>query len=116
MTNILKTAFHTSALSYVIFFLADILRPGFVSATFSVHWLLLAAIVSGMLFAIISDEHQRESFFGRVWRWLWQCVFAVVLAVLVWEGLEEVGDLRIFVALVGFCVPWIVPKLLTYER
>lgn len=116
MRNVLKTVFHTSVLSYAIFFVADELRPGFVSATFSVHWFLLVAIVSGVLWAMAHDREASERFVGRMWRWAWQVVFGVLLGAIIWKHGSSFGDLRIFVTLVGFFVPMLVIKLLTYER
>ncbi len=116
MNHVLKAAFHTSMMSYAVFLLADYVRPGFVSATFSVHWFLLVAIIAGVLWSMAHDREPLERFIGRLWRWLWQFVFGLLLAVVIWENTSNVGDLRIFVTLVGFFVPWLIIHLLTYER
>lgn len=49
--KIFQTAFYTSLISYAVFFAAEILRPGFVSRSFSVHLILLAAIAFGVAWA-----------------------------------------------------------------
>ncbi|MBT4856816.1 hypothetical protein HON52_01350 [Candidatus Uhrbacteria bacterium] len=116
MSDILKTGFHTSLLSYALFFFADYMRPGFVSITFSVHWFLLTAIIFGILWTFAADRAKSEKFLGRMWRWIWQLVFGLLLFMMVWQAMSSAGDLRIFVALVGFLLPWIVIRLLSYER
>jgi len=112
MNAIAKTAFHTSLLSYVLFLLADYVRPGFVSYVFSVHWFLLAAVVTGILWAGRSFEQKEERLFATAWRWCWQLFFGCVLAMLVWQNGDVFGDLRIFITLVGFLIPWMVMRAL----
>lgn len=53
-----QTVFLTATLSFVVFLLFDLLRPGFVSNVFSVHWFLLAAIVSGIWWgSVVKDKY-----------------------------------------------------------
>ena len=42
---IARTGFYVSVVSYLVFLLADLIKPGFVSNYMSVHWFLFAAIV-----------------------------------------------------------------------
>ena len=50
---IARTGFVTSVISYAIFWIADIIHPGFVSDYFSVHIFLLAAIAfAGWMLAL----------------------------------------------------------------
>lgn len=48
MKPLARTLFLTSLVSFGIFLAADLARPGFVSSYFSVHWILLITIVSGI--------------------------------------------------------------------
>lgn len=43
-----RTLFLTTLVSFLFFLLLDLWWPGFVSKVFSVHWFLVAAIVSGI--------------------------------------------------------------------
>lgn len=48
MKTLAHTLFLTSLVSFAVFLAADLARPGFVSSYFSVHWILLIAIASGI--------------------------------------------------------------------
>ena len=113
MKDVLRTAFHMSTLSYVVFFLADYVRPGFVSYTFSAHWFLLSTIVFGIFYTLTSPFAEgEEGYLTKSWRFMWRFVFGVVIALIVWQNGDLFGDLRIFVTLVGFFVPWLLVSTL----
>jgi hypothetical protein len=48
-----KTLFLTTLVSLIFFLILDLVWPGFVSKTFSVHWFLLAAIISGIFWGSV---------------------------------------------------------------
>lgn len=54
--HVVATAFQASAVSYLFFWAADAVRPGFVSRYFSVHVFGLLALVSGTLFAVYGED------------------------------------------------------------
>ncbi len=49
--GVARTGFYASLAWYAVFFAADLLRPGFVSRYFSVHWLLLLTAACGAWWA-----------------------------------------------------------------
>lgn len=107
MRNILSTAFWTSFLSYLVFALAEYLRPGFVSYNFSLHYLLLLSIVFGILWASLYKDYDQSgfllilSFFAKI-------LLSIVLFVILWKEGSVFGDMRIFLALVAAAVPWML--------
>ncbi len=54
--RLIATLFRVSALSYVLFWAADAMRPGFVSRYVSVHLFGLLALVFGTLFAVYGED------------------------------------------------------------
>ena len=108
MTSVAPTAFYTSIISYLVFALADYVRPGFVSFTFSVHWFLLAAILSGIWWAYTNDAYRERGHLQRVAGSLGRSLIGLALLVVFWQEGEGFGDLRIFVALVAFFIPWMI--------
>lgn len=90
-----RTAFFTSLVSYVGFWLADLVEPGFVSRYFSVHVFLLSSIVFGLLWSHLLEEYEERP--------LVQLVVSVALgllaAVFVWQ---VAGEYRMLLSLGAF--------------
>lgn len=79
--KISRVGFFTSATAYVTFWLADLLRPGFVARYLSVHLFLLAAIVFGVWWMTSVKEYRDWPFF----QYALAAVFGTVGAMLVWN-------------------------------
>lgn len=104
--RIAKTGFLTSAISFVLFFATELLRPGFVSRSFSVYLFLLSAI----LFGVWWSSTEPVSFTRRFVWWGIAFVFAVLGFVIVWNvtpGLEE----RPLLAILAFLSPFLLVSL-----
>ena len=97
-----------SLVSYVIFWLADVAQPGFISRYFSVHVFLLASVVFGLLWASVLERVRvkadvpggRGAFCG------------LVLAVLTWGLAQDLGVYRVPLSLVSFFTPTILYTLI----
>jgi len=97
--RIAKTGFFTSAISYVSFWLVDVLRPGFVARYLSVHLFLLAAIVFGAWWTATVREYRDWPFvqYGVA------AIFGLVLATIAWTlgaGFESYRLLAVLAALI----------------
>ena len=79
--KISRVGFFTSATAYVVFWLADILRPGFVARYLSVHLFLLAAFVFGVWWMRSVKEYHDWPFF----QYATAAVFGVLFAALAWN-------------------------------
>jgi len=105
---IVHTAFLVSLTSYVVFWLSDIMVPGFVSRYFSVHVFLFASTVFGVLWSITVEEYAEHTWFHI----LLSVTFGVVLAVLTWGLIEDLGVYRLFISLIVGSSPLIVYTLI----
>ncbi|MFH1712186.1 MAG: hypothetical protein ABH846_03050 [Patescibacteria group bacterium] len=115
MRDIAKIGFITSLISYGVFALADYLRPGFVSFTFSVHWFLLFLIVFGVWWSIYDDQ-MSSSKVGTIVAWPIKIALGMLLFVIIWQEGEVFGDLRVFLALIGLLIPFFIPLLLRHRE
>jgi hypothetical protein len=107
MSVIAKTGFYVSLVSYGIFWLFDVVRPGFVSRSFSVHLFLLAALIFGIWWGITVKEYM-----DRPWA---QMPIAIVLgfalSVITWGAGEGFGALRLVVVVITFFIPTLFWRL-----
>lgn len=98
-----RTLFFTSLTSYVVFWMLDALRPGFVSRYLSVHLFLLVGIFSGAWWAQgVSSVKERP--------WLSYAVcafFSILVGILCWNGGEGIGTARVWLTLFGLSTPWL---------
>ncbi len=106
-TTISRTGFYVSLISYVVFWVLDILQPGFVARTFSVHIFLLSAIVFGIWWAIVVKEYTERPWFEM----LVALVLGILLSVLTWIFGEGLGMFRILVVFLALFVPLLVLRL-----
>jgi len=105
--TISRTGFLTSAASYAAFWLADIMRPGFVARYFSVHLFLLAALAFGAWWAISVREY-------RDWPLMQYAIaifFGLLLAALVWSTGTGFESYRLLAVAAAFLVPSVVVSL-----
>jgi len=103
-----RTGFHVSIVSYLVFWLADLLQPGFVSRYFSVHAFLLAAIIFGVLWSWCMQEYVERP-------WLQGVVliaFGVFLSMITWSLTKDLEMYRLLIVLLCFFTPWIIYRLI----
>ncbi|MFH1632258.1 MAG: hypothetical protein ABIA47_04580 [bacterium] len=119
MTAFAKTAFYVSIISYAVFAFADYLRPGFVSYVFSVHWFGVAALVFGVAWGYryrTTEGTGLQKGRSRVLRMLMVAIVKIAvglaLLIVIWREGAVFEDLRVFIALVAFFLPWVVPAIL----
>lgn len=106
--SIAKTGFNVSLISYGFFWMMDLLRPGFVSRTFSVHLFLLSAIVFGMWWGMTVKEYT-----DRPWiQMLTAIILGIFLSVITWNLGESFGALRVIVCAFTLMVPFLFWRLL----
>ncbi|HAL50398.1 MAG: hypothetical protein UU40_C0003G0047 [Candidatus Uhrbacteria bacterium GW2011_GWD2_41_121] len=103
---IAKTGFLVSVISYGFFLLCEYLRPGFVSYVFSVHLILIPAIVFGIWWAQVAIERK-----GRSLMWIVFKIFVgLLLMIILWREGTTFGDFRIFISLIGLALPFVLLK------
>lgn len=101
MEKIAKTGFYVSLISYVCFWLLDLLRPGFVARSFSVHLFLLAALMFGVWWGMRVKEYT-----DRPWiQLVIAIVFGILLSVITWNLGVGIGMWRVIVTVFVFFVP-----------
>jgi len=98
---IVRTSILLSLTTYVIFWSADVIQPGFVSRYFSVHIFLFSAIIFGAWWSWMMEDYVE-------WPWLHVLValtFGVVGAMLTWGLTEDLGVYRLLVSLIAGVTP-----------
>lgn len=97
-----------SLVSYVVFWLADVVQPGFVSRYFSVHIFLLASVVFGLLWALVLEEYT-----SRPMLQVASALFCgLLLAVLTWSLAQDLDVYRVPLVLISFITPTILYTLI----
>ncbi len=105
---ILRTGFVLSLTSYIVFWLSDVVQPGFVSRYFSVHIFLLATVVLGVLWSMVLEEYEQRPLVHV----LCSITFGVVLAVLTWGLAQDLGVYRVPVVALALVTPLILYSLI----
>lgn len=103
-----KTLFFSSLISYGVFWISDLLIPGFVSRYFSVHLFLLCALFSGIWWASVVKEYEERL-------WLHWCVsfgLGIFVGVLTWNLSSEADAYRIVLTGFAFVLPIFLYKLI----
>ncbi|MBI4257281.1 hypothetical protein HY626_04470 [Candidatus Uhrbacteria bacterium] len=109
---ITRTGFLVSLTSYIVFWLADVVQPGFVSRYFSVHIFLLATVVFGILWSMVLEEYEQRPLIHI----LLAITFGVVLAVLTWGLAADLGVYRVPLVLLTALTPMILYALMRDSR
>lgn len=103
MHRIAKTGFYVSLISYLLFWLLDALRPGFVARSFSVHLFLLAALAFGFWWSITVKEYKDRPFLQLAVVF----ILGIILAVITWIAGDGLGGVRLLIALISLFVPFL---------
>lgn len=98
--------------SWIGFLLLEFLRPGFVTAVFSVHWFLLAAFICAGV-SLFDTSPFAGPPTGQEWRkgGVFSVVIGAILSILVWRIGAAFGDMRIFFALLAFVLPFLLTRV-----
>lgn len=108
LVQVMQTGFFVSLSSYVVFWLADMYRPGFVSRYVSVHVFLLASILFGTLWSMFMEEYI-ERFYLHA---LTILVVGGLSVMLTWNLLEDLGVYQVIFVPIIFITPFIIYRLL----
>jgi len=108
---IARTGFCVSVVSYLVFLLTDLIKPGFVSNYMSVHWFLFTAIIFTIWWS--TGTHKRTTVDNRsviycVRNWSVASVLGVLAAILVWKAGADLEEFRILSSILAFLLPSIV--------
>lgn len=95
--------FRVSAISYVVFFVADYVRPGFVSMVFTVHWLLIPLLISFVGVMMMGDTQKSM----RIER-MSASLFSVLLVFLVWKERLVFDDFFLLALVAGAMLPFLL--------
>ncbi|OGL64013.1 hypothetical protein A3C09_00530 [Candidatus Uhrbacteria bacterium RIFCSPHIGHO2_02_FULL_47_44] len=106
-----RTGFFVSLASYGLFWLLDLIHPGFVARFFSVHLFLLGMIVFGIWWGSVVEEYTDRPKIQEATLVL----VGILCAVLTWNLGEMFGGWRLIVSAVAFVVPLLVLRLLKYK-
>lgn len=106
-----KTAFLTSIIAYGAFLLFEYLRPGFVQFVFSVHWFLVAVVLTGAWWAMVYQEETHGRLKEVMDRPGLMILGILLMVVLLREG-QVFGDFRIVIGLVGLVLPTMIGKFI----
>lgn len=109
--SIARTGFYVSFFSYGLFWMLDLLRPGFVARFFSVHIFLLGVIVFGIWWGAVVEEYADSPVMQHGVAFL--C--GILLAVLVWSAGDAFGVWRFPVSLVACGLPLLYIRLVKYK-
>lgn len=108
LETIARTGFLVSLTSWIVFWLADLVEPGFVSRSFSVHIFLLAAIVCGWIWSQTLEDYtsrpRAQAVVGALG--------GLGMAVLTWNLSQDLGIYRVPLALLSASVPTMVYALM----
>lgn len=108
LEKIVKTGFLVSLISYLVFWGADLLQPGFVSRYLSVHMFLLSGLVFGILWAALIEEYTDRRLTQVIIAW----ILGVLLAIIMWNVTEDIGIERSMLTIIGLVSPIIVYGLI----
>lgn len=106
--SVAKTGFFVSVFSYVVFWGMDLLRPGFVSRTLSVHVFLASAILFGGWWLWYRSEPRFSSKISAVFSLL----FGLLLLVLVLGFGTGLGEHQVPVAVLATILPSLTFRLI----
>lgn len=106
-TRIAKTGFLTSAAAYVLFWLADAARPGFVARYVSVHLFLLAAIVFGVWWTLVVREYRDWPFV----QYAAAGIFGILFATVAWRLGAGFESYRLLAVAAAAIAPTVVLSL-----
>lgn len=109
--KISRVGFFTSAAAYVVFWIADLLRPGFVARYFSVHFFLLAAVVFGAWWMRSVREYHDWPFF----QYAFAVAFGALFATLTWNVGAGFESYRLLAVAVAAVTPAVILSLVRLE-
>jgi hypothetical protein len=107
--DLIKSSFIISMVSYIFFLFCEYLRPGFVSYVFSVHLFLVPIFISGYLLCYENYEHKDSRLFLSVI----SALAGILLMIIIWREGGVFGDMRIFMAIIGLLLPYLLSELKT---
>lgn len=110
-SEIAQMGFFVSLTSYGLFWLIDLIHPGFVARFFSVHIFLLSTIVFGLWWGSVVEEYVDRPRAQQAI--LFAC--GLVCAVLIWNLGEMFGGWRVIVSAVALAIPLLVLRLVKYK-
>lgn len=106
--SVSKTGFLTSLTSYALFWLMDLLQPGFVARYFSVHIFLLGIIIFGIWWSTVVKEYTDRPKLQLLIAY----AFGFILSVITWNLSKELGMIRGIIVLVAFTIPLFILKII----
>lgn len=99
-----RTGFLVSLVAYVVFWGADLIKPGFVSNYMTVHWFLFALIGFGILWSV-QLKRVRDHLY---WQFGIAAVVGIILAIATWKTGRNLAEFRILVSFIALVLPTIM--------
>ncbi len=103
-----RTGFFVSVVSYLSFWFADTLRPGFVARYFSVHVFLISILVFGVWWSRSVDSYVDRLSMQRIAA----VIIGIVLAYITWTTGKGLVGLRFLMVVLALMTPTIILKLI----
>jgi hypothetical protein len=108
-----QTGFIVSLVSLTIFWLADIVRPGFVSRYFSPHVFAVIAIGFGVWWLRVRTKKAKAHPWLRVFVLLF---FSVLFLFIAWSCGQGFGAFRFVFSILAFFTPWFIVRLIESKK
>ena len=106
--TIARTGFYVSVLSYIMFWLADTVRPGFVARYFSVHIFLIAILFFALWWSRSVENYVDRPIVQRAVA----ALLGVGLAMLVWNVGKGLVGFRFLTVALALFTPTILLRLI----
>ncbi len=108
--DIVKVGFYTSLTSYIVFWLADSVRPGFVSFHFSVHIFLIFIILFGILWSHFSGMIN-----GKKINLILPFISGSIFFIVTWRVLDDFDELQAIISILALMTPMLFISLLNED-
>lgn len=104
ISTYLKSAFLISFITYLLLFLAEAIRPGFVSYHFSAHWVLGITLLLFVGMLLRKEQLAVSPYVALAMVFLLGLIFAMVT----WKLMGDFRGMRVLLTLVAVCLPYAV--------
>lgn len=98
-----RVGLYSSLVSYVVFWVAELWRPGMVSRSFSVHLFLVAVLLFGAWVISLKQDECKRGFVAFVVT----LFLSVACLMLTWICGEGFAEYRLLAAFFAFFLPWL---------
>jgi len=111
--EIIKEIFKISLISYLLFYLVENFKAGFISDYFNLNILLIITIISGVLTVGGKKEvEEREKYSIKIRDYIFIVILGLVAAGLIFYSIKEIGKLAYLISTVSGVIIMLISILL----